>query len=77
MKDMITLTRHDNGERVGIRVSQVAVVFDPKYAYRDGTVLRMVDKSEIEVRESYDQVWRMMDEASRPDQIEGVSNERE
>lgn len=68
MKDMIEVRSYATGERRAVRVSMIALVISPTYSYRDGTIIKMVDKSEIEVSESYDQVWRMMEEASKPEE---------
>jgi hypothetical protein len=70
MKDMIEVRSHATGERRAVRVSMIALVIAPTYSYRDGTIIKLSDKSEIEVRESYDQVWRMMDEATRHEEGE-------
>jgi hypothetical protein len=64
MKDMISVHSVITREPVGVRASQVALFFAPTYGRNTGTLLKMIDKTEVEVTESYDQVWRMLDAAA-------------
>lgn len=59
---IIELTSSLSGEKTAFAAANVSLIIAPKYGYT-GCLVRTVDGKEIEVTESYDQVWRALDDA--------------